>query len=452
MGDTQLDSTIMIEPATSRGITEWTPSLIKAARASADTGNIELAADFCEWAMGDDRVSASLATRTNGLVSLPLSFESARGTKRLVKALEAGEDWWASYPASTLAQLLAWGRMLGVGLAYQSWVERGDGISRLIPKITVWHPRHLKRDVRRGVWQVRTENKGLIDITPGDGNWILFTPYGESRPWASGAWRPVSYWRLLKHYAIEDWGRFSSKSAGGWLVGTFNPANDKITATKEQRRELADAMFAAQAGGALCPPPGFEIDCVEASATGYQTFEAQKNAADVANSVAILGQNLSTEVSGPVATGATLHGKVIQVYVNDDNEKLHTCVRDQSLRYWAEFNFGNGSLAPWATYDVTPPEDKKQKVDVLNAVADALGKLTNAGAPVDVRAFLESFGIPLLEPVENEQTGQVYKYHLDYGVLTLNEIRRRLNAPPISGGDEPPKPMAAAPVDPPPSP
>src|SRR5687768_15497007 len=93
------DAIVVVEPAVSRSITEWTPSLIRAARASADAGDLTLAADFWEWALGDDRVSASIATRTNGLVSLPLSFEAARGAKRMVKALEANEDWWAAYPA-----------------------------------------------------------------------------------------------------------------------------------------------------------------------------------------------------------------------------------------------------------------------------------------------------------------------------------------------------------------
>lgn len=435
-------SAIVIEPTATRSIVEWTPSLIRAARASADAGNLELAADFCEWALGDDRVSASLATRTNGLVSLPINFEAARGAKRVVKALEANEDWWAAYPAATLAQLLSWGRFLGVGLAHQTWVERGDGINRLIPQINVWHPRNLRRDMQRGVWKVRTANRGEIEITPGDGNWILFTPYGESRPWAYGTWRPVSYWRLLKQYAIEDWGFYSGKNAGGWRVGTFSGQNEK-QASKEHRRELANDMFAAQANAAIVPPPGFDVKVVESTANTWETFKAQKDAADIAIAVSNLGQNLSTEVTGPVATGATLHGKVIQVYVVDDNEKLHTCIRDQSLKYWAEFNFGNGSLAPWASYDVTPPEDKKQRADVLKVVSDALNVFSNANAPVDVRALLERFDIPLKDPKDVEQQGQVFKYHLDYGVLTLNEIRERLGLPTRAGGDEPPKPVAA---------
>lgn len=47
---------------------------------------------------------------------------------------------------------------------------------------------------------------------------------------------------------------------------------------------------------------------------------------------------------------------------------------------------------------------------------------------------------------------QIYGYHLQYGVLTLNEMRARLGLPPIAGGDEPPVPVtdpnAATPADP----
>jgi HK97 family phage portal protein len=38
----------------------------------------------------------------------------------------------------------------------------------------------------------------------------------------------------------------------------------------------------------------------------------------------------------------------------------------------------------------------------------------------------------------------IFKYHMDYGVLTLNEIRARLGLPPIAGGDVPPQPMLPA--------
>lgn len=391
---TKPDSTTYLEPASSRSIQEWTPQLIKAARASADAGNLSLAADFCEAAMADDRVSAAVSTRTNGLVALPLNFEAVRGTKRLVKALEAGEDWWAAYPATALAQLLAWGRLLGVGLAQNVWTDRGSSINRLVPVLKVWHPRHLRFDTQNRKWKLRVGDGGKeIEITPGDGTWILYMPYGDSRPWASGAWRAIAIWHLLKTYAIEDWGHYSAKNAGGHLVAEAPEGKDS---GKEKRKELAADLFAMQANSAIALPPGFKLSLIESTANTWETFKAQKDAADMGMSVALLGQNLSTEVSGPVSTGATLHGRVLQVFIDADAETLSTCIREQSLTWWAEFNFGQRDLAPWPAWDTKPPEDRAAVATVAKLKADTGKTLASIGvATVDevrVAAGLEPIG------------------------------------------------------------
>lgn len=430
------DSTVFVEPGAARSLFEWTPALIKAARVQADAGYLELAADFWESAMADDRVQAALSTRTKGLIALPLTFEAVRGSKRLVKALEAGEDFYAAFPSAELGQLLAWGIGLGVGVGQLVWTDRGAAANRVVPTLKVWHPRNIRSDMRRRVWQVRIDGGSWVDVEAGDGKWLLYTPYGESRPWAWGVWRAIALWHLLKQYAIQDWADYSGKNAGGHIVATTPEQFHK-----EKRKEVAADLFALQANSAIALPAGVTLDLLESDANTFQTFVAQKDAADMGIAVAILGQNLSTEVSGPVSTGATLHGRVLQVYIDADAETLATCLHDQALTWWAEFNFASRELAPWPKWDTTPPEDKKQRADVLSVVAQALNTLSNAGAPIDVRLLLEQYGIPLKDPKEVEQAGQVFKYHLDYGALTLNEIRERLGLPPVKGGDEAPKPV-----------
>lgn len=373
MADTP-DTTVYVEPGNTRALLDWTPNLIRAARANADHGNLELAAEFWESALADDRVRSAIATRTNGLVSLPLTFESVRGTKRLVKALEAGEDWWAAFPSSALAQLLAWGIGLGVGVGQLVWTDRGSSINRLVPVLQVWHPRHLRYDWQRRTWTVRVDGLKWIDVTPGDGKWILYMPYGDNRPWAWGVWRAIAAWTLLKQYAIADWGDYSSKSGTGHKV-----ASTPESFSKEKRKEVAAELFAMQAGSSIALPPGVTLDLLEADANTYETFVAQKDAADLGVSVAILGQNLSSEVSGPVSTGATLHGRVMQVYIDADAETLSTCVHDQALVWWAEFNFGSRDLAPWPDWDTKPPADQKQRAEVDKLRAEGASVLAGTG-------------------------------------------------------------------------
>lgn len=402
---TKPDTKTFVEPTTTRTLQEWTPNLLRAARAMADAGSLELASDFCESAMSDDRVAAALSTRCNGLLSLPLAFDAVRGTKRLVKALEAGEDWWAAYPSTDLSLLMRWGITLGVGLGQHVWTDRGSTINRIVPRIKVWHPRNLRRDVQRRAWQVRVDGGRYVDIEPGDGTWVLYTPYGEAEPWKRGAWRSIANWFLLKTYAIQDWGYYSGKNAGGHHV-LQTPENW----SKEKRKELAADIFAAQANSAIALPAGCTYELIESEANTYQTFEAQKNAADVGMSIAILGQNLSTEVSGPVATGATLHGRVLQVFIDADAETLATCIHDQSLVWWAEFNFGSRDLAPWPVWDTKPPEDKKQSAEVGKTRAETGKTLASLGVAtvneVRVAAGLEPLkegGDELVKPAPPPQ-------------------------------------------------
>lgn len=411
MADTP-DTTVYVEPGGTRALLDWSPGLIRAARANADHGNLELAAEFWESALGDDRVRSAVATRSNGLVALPLEFEEVRGTKRLVKALEAGEDWWAAFPSSALAQLLGWGIGLGVGVGQLVWTDRGATVNRVVPSLKVWHPRHLRYDWQRRMWTVRVDGLKTVDVTPGDGKWVVYMPYGDNRPWAWGVWRAIAAWTLLKQYAIADWAHYSSKNAGGHIVAS-TPENF----TKEKRKELAAELFAMQANSAVALPAGVTLAMLEAQADTYQTFVAQKDAADMGMSVAILGQNLSTEVSGAVGTGATLHGRVLQVYIDADAETLSTCIHDQALTWWAEFNFGNRDLAPWPAWDTKPPGDQKQRAEVEKLKADGAKTLAETG------------------------------------VATVNEVRVAAGLEPLKeGGDElvkpAPAPAPAAPADP----
>lgn len=387
------DRKAYVEPSSTRSIREWNPGLIKAARRMADFGHLELAADFCEAALGDDRVQAALSTRTKGFVALPLTFEAARGTKRLVKALEVGEDWWHSFSATALAQLLGWGILLGVGLGELVWTERSS-VERLIPVLKVWHPRHLRYDWQRRVWMLKVEGGLDVEVVPGDGKWILYTPYGESRPWAFGAWRAISLWYQLKLYAIEDWGYYSSKNAGGHNV--VEASADSKTIQKEQRKQLADEVFSAAANSAIVLPPGFTLKKVESTADTWETFQAQKNAADMGMAIALVGQNLSTEVSGPVATGATLHGRVLQVFIDADAETLAPCLHDQALVWWAEFNFGARDDAPWPVWATKPPEDQKQRADVGKTQSETAKNLAQLGVAT-VNEVREAAG---LEPLK----------------------------------------------------
>jgi phage gp29-like protein len=389
------------EPS-ARTYRQWTPQLLRAAEIAADDGALQLAADLCDAMLADDRIKAVLDSRTDALLGRDLDFEAGTGRarRRAVKALALEEDWWAAFPETALKLLHAWGVMLGVGVAELQWREDPDHGGRLIPHLEVKHPRHLRFDAFSRTWKltVLSGESGSatteIEIRPGDGKWLIYTPYGPNRPWTYGAYRALSRWSLLKRYAIADWGFYSERHGLGLLLVSG------AEGSKEQRREIAAdlARIGRNAGFAL--PKGFDMKLLEATANTWQTYVAQISAADNGAAVTILGQNLTTQISPGDGSraAASEHGKVALGRTKADAETLATTLHDQVLDWWALFNFGDRRLAPWPLWDTSPTEDIKDRAATLQM----LGQFITAAAPlygqIDVRALLEDFGVPLLAP------------------------------------------------------
>jgi phage gp29-like protein len=375
---------------------EWTPARIRAARGLADGGHLYQAADLVEAMKTDERITGVLSTRLRGLLKFPLTIYPGDGEKGdespQTKALE--DDFWTAYPEHTLQELMAWGTVLGIGVAQQTWELKAG---RLLPSVRVWNPRWLRWEHRTETWQLETENAGIITIEPGDGTWILYTPYGEHRPWKHGIWQALAPWWLLKRYAQQDWGTYSEAHGQPLRVGTA-PAGS----TKPDREELAADLQDMAGVTGIALPEGFDIKLVEATARTWETFKAQIEAANAGMAIAIAGQTLTTEVKGGSLAAAEVHDNVRHDLIESDQQTLSTTVHDQSLTWWAIFNFGSEDLAPWAEWDTSPPEDLKAKAETqraraeaLTAVAAVIASYVDLGIELDLERLAEEFDLPV---------------------------------------------------------
>jgi phage gp29-like protein len=363
----------------------------------ADNGDLRLAGLLCEAMLGDDRISGCLQeTRVRGLLGLPISFDSPDEADN-VKSEESKEDWTSAFPEDRLAEWMTWGIILGVVIARLSpWepVDRKGG-KRVIPTMDVIHPSAYRQDTKTRQWYVRQEDGSEVLVTPGDGTWIVYTPYGNKRPWARGAWRSLSRWWLLKEYAKADWGRYSERHGMGLFLGV---APDQANA--KDRAALAADLDNIARDSSFALPPGFDVKLVESTANTWATYRAQTDVSDSAIAIRLLGQNLSTEVTGGSYAAAQVHSRVAASIIRADDESSATTLRDQAWVWWAEFNFGNREVAPYPKRDTTPPEDKKTAAETKKAGAEAINAWLDTGAPVDVKAEAEAVGIKLRDGVE----------------------------------------------------
>lgn len=368
-------STAMRPPLVSRAMTQWTPDDLDVAEALTACGDLRRAADLC-WAMlGDGRVRAGLETRVRGLLRQDITWDKATDDERVTAALEADGDWYAMVSEAALYSLCVWGLLLGVGLAQRVWEMRGD---RWIGVLKPYDARHLRWDSDRRLWVVRTRDRD-VDILPGDKRWVLYapscsgTPDGDERPWMFGAWRALCRPWLGKYLSWGDWQGYNQVHATPFRTADLN---ETAPLDKPGREDLAEAL--SEVPAALVPPPGVkQIRLVEATAKTWDTFPASIDAASTEMAIATTGQNSSTEIVEGQDTGATLHGQVRADLIASDEQTLSTCVY-ALLRDYAEVNFGDASLAPYARWDVTPPADVKARGDAMTSLGNGLLTLVRA--------------------------------------------------------------------------
>lgn len=365
----------------------WTLDLIRQAEVTADGGNLRWAAELCDAIQADDRLKAA-RLQLGGLFGLPLTFEDGVGRlrRRARRAIEVEEDWWSAFSDETLLDLLMWGVVLGVGLARISWVEERG---RVVPRLEVWHPRALRWDPYAGTWKVRLFDGSEIPITPGDGTWVLFTPQAENEPWKHGAWKSIARWWRAKRYALGDWGKHSEQ-ASGLKVATTEDGTDA------DRRQIANDLMGVGGDAALALPPGWDLEQLSVASSTVDVFDRLIDAADDATTVSMLGQNLTTEVKGGSYSATSVHETVSRSVLRALASSLAGTLRAQVLVPWAVFNFGNAEVAPWPAWDLSPPTDRKQDSEVLEARTRVAVAVADQGAPVDWRKFAEAAEIPLL--------------------------------------------------------
>jgi phage gp29-like protein len=372
-----------------RVATTWTPALVKAAFMSAESGYMRQLSDLCDNMLADDRIGAVFETRIGGLLGLDINFEASgdgRRRGRAVKALEVGEDWWEAFPEPELQKFLTLGRLAGVSHAQLIPTEH-EG--RFVPKLEVWHLKNTRYDWPSRQWFAKIDSGAREEpIEPGNGQWIVYTPYGEFRPWAHGLWRGLARWWLLKSFAQDDAGRRSEKS-GTTVVNSQAESDDEL------RKEIANDMYEAARDAVIVMPQGFDAHLLESRETIAQNQGTIVDMANVAIAVSVLGQNLTTEVTGGSFAAAKVHSKVELARIRSDAETASTVLHDQALEWWAEFNFGDKKLAPWPIWATDPPTDQKDRATVLKTLGEALAGFRDLGLEMDLEQIETEFAVKL---------------------------------------------------------
>lgn len=346
------------------------------------------------------RVFGALQNRALGVVGSPFTILPGVGDQRraasVARALE--EDWPLIGDEQLVAEIIR--ALVTTGFCLCR-IQALDVRGRWVPSLTPWHPSFLYYQWHTDQLMATTADRGLVPVVPGNGEWVLFAA-ARSRPWMRGVVRCLGLPTEVRKHAVTDWARWSEKH-GLPLVELKVPASKS---EDEDTEEWFSQMRDLRSDTTVVSPQGddgkasYGVNLVEAKDTAWEGFKEQIARQDGDVSIAIEGQNLSTE-NGRVGTNASSKsGHALRQDLREaDAYIVATTYYEQVLRFWASWNFGSADLAPWAVYDPTPPEDLVQLAGTMKAAGDAVtawqSLAATRGLEVDLEELAERFRVPL---------------------------------------------------------
>jgi phage gp29-like protein len=426
--------------------------VVKAAIRQLEQGQFDRSAMLMDAMTRDDRIAGCMMMRAEALTHLPLVFNEGATQQEIDIAKEIREAWPRMVDRASLSLLNEYGLFQGLSVGENVWTYN-ETTKRLEFRLKVWHPRwvYWRWDTR--MYHLIT-SEGVIPLDPTTGQWVLYAPRGLNMAYLRGLIRSLYVPWLLRQWASRDEGRYS-EAYGTPIKKAKTPAG----ASDEDRNRFLFAVAGIGNESTIettedAEGKGYDVELLEAVGTGFDGFKAliESKSADIA--VRILGQNLTTEVSGGSFAAAKVHANIRQDVLDGDGQSLSQAIYEFCLRPYAKFNFGNADLAPKPptknqvqSYWVTePPEDKKAAAEALTALGAGVSSVVRAGLPIDGVRISERFGLPLREGDEESARRPIPADPelVNAEIVMPNEAREAMGLDAREGGDEPPAARAEA--------
>lgn len=321
-------------------------NLVRRALAELESGVFTLASQLVDAMGRDDRLESVVQQRIEALGGLPFEMQaSTEGGSTVDEVATAALAVWPRVaPGPARTELLHWALFLGIGLGQNVWDTTGD---TWVPTLKVWHPRYLRFDWTARAFFVVTGEGKEQRVTPGDGEWVLLTPWGLERGWMRGLVRSLAIPYLTRQFCLRDWSRYSEVH-GQPIKKAITPKSAQERAKEVFRNQVAalatesTILLEQQQSGDV--KESFDLELLEAVGRSDEGFDRLIARCDTAMAVRVLGQNLSTEVKGGSFAAASVHERVAQRKLAFDAESLGACLREQVLMPWASFKIGRAHV------------------------------------------------------------------------------------------------------------
>jgi hypothetical protein len=311
------------------------------------------------------------------------------------------------FPSATLARIIRFGIQLGAGVGY--FVQGPDDDCPVLH--CVEHQFLFTRRDSSGHRKLyyRTANEGEKEVTPGDGCWFVFAPRGIDRFWLYGTWRAVGKYWISKNMAENQRWTWGQKLARG--IQFFTAPN---SSTKEERDDVVSFMSSAITPPILALLEGWKFENINVQGTGFEVWKDGKTDANAEIKYALTGQEATSGGTSLGLGNGEIFADIKQSFIDENAGSLAESIHFHGLVPIAE---KRGLVAPWATWDTTPPTDQKLIAEAAKAAGEGLTALA-AGLvaiepdptkrpKIDVDAYLRDQGIETIEDDEPERENVV---------------------------------------------
>jgi uncharacterized protein DUF935 len=416
-------------------VPDWTIGMVRAALRDHQFGAFAQSALLVESVLADDRVHATLGAVSSALFGRPVKHFAATGPGIDAGRAEAARAAWVEVwddlaNCGAFDTMLRWRKLLGFSVAEILW--RTD-VEPWRPVLKFFHPLYLyyRLDLRA---YVAITLDGSEVVEPGAGKWLLHAPFGQYRGWQLGAIRPVAPLWLTRTYALRDWARFSEVHGLPLMKAKVPVGGDE----GEKERFTAAVTGLGQESVVMLPQgidatQNYDLELLEAKDRSWEAFRGLIDQCDMSIVLALMHQNLMTEMTEGSNAAARQHANVREEEIRFCERTFMHDLYDQVARPWAAFNFGDPNLAPTSRYDLDVPEDQTARADILVKIGTAVDLLTRSGVKIDVASVAASMGLTL--SVKESAISKLVLAPTDVAkVVTVDEARAAQGLPGI--GDE----------------
>lgn len=261
------------------------------------------------------------------------------------------------------------------------WRQRQDG-RIVIGKIRAKHP-------RRFAFTLERELRLLTKIAPREGEALppgkfVVLSFGDSdNPYGKGLGQRIWWSVWFKKHGIKFWLIFLDKFSMPTPVGKY-PSG----AAKEQKATLLEAIQAIRTETGVTIPENMAIELLEAARSGTVSYQDMCDYMDRQISKAVLGQTLTTEVSGGSYAASQTHNEVRQEIKEADANMVAEVVNETLIRWLVDYNYAGISLYPTLRY-------RTKKEQTLKELAERDKILVaEVGVQVDPDYWYETYNLP----------------------------------------------------------